>query len=168
MIKGTALRFLFYFRPMKKILVVCLGNICRSPMAHGLLRDKAEKRGIDLKIESAGTSNFHVDESPDNRAQEKMKSYGYNISDLRGRQFIPSDFEEYDEIFAMDENNYNDIIAQAQDRSEREKVKLFLSEINGENLSVPDPYFGHEDGFEHVFKLLDAASDNLLKRIEDE
>lgn len=147
--------------------MVCLGNICRSPMAEGILRKKAEEKGKNIFIDSAGTSNYHVGEHPDERATAKAKKYQVDISKLRGRQFSKDDFEKFDLILAMDTNNYSDIISKASNESEKQKVKMILNYSHpGKNLSVPDPYYGGDAGFEEVFSLLSEACDQILEEID--
>ena len=141
-----------------KVLFVCLGNICRSPMAHGLLRHLAEERNIVLEIDSCGTSGYHAGEAPDLRAQAKMIEKGVDISDLRSRPFRASDFDEFDEIYVMDKSNMNNVLHLAKNDSHRDKVKLFLSLGNTAQEEVPDPYYGSSDGFELVYQLLHEAS----------
>lgn len=150
---------------MKKYLMVCLGNICRSPMAEGILKRKLEEKGIEAKVDSAGTSNYHIDEAPDPRAREKAKEKGLDIDQLRGRQFTAADFDRYDEIFVMDKSNYENVTALAATADDKQKVKLILSELQSDEVAeVPDPYFGMEDGFEIVYQLLDKACENIAKR----
>lgn len=150
---------------MKKYLMVCLGNICRSPMAEGILKRKLEEKGIEAKVDSAGTSNYHIDEAPDPRAREKAKEKGLDIDQLRGRQFTAADFDRYDEIFVMDKSNYKNVTALAATADDKQKVKLILSELQSDEVAeVPDPYFGMEDGFEIVYQLLDKACENIAKR----
>lgn len=150
--------------------MVCLGNICRSPMAQGILEKKLEAKGIsDVHVDSAGTSDYHIDEEPDPRAQNKTKEYNIDISHLRGRQFLPEDFDTFDYIFAMDDSNYDNIVKLARDGNDQDKVEMILNlSFPGENLPVPDPYFGAEDGFEKVYQLLDQACEVLVKRLENE
>ncbi|MFZ5554176.1 MAG: low molecular weight protein-tyrosine-phosphatase [Bacteroidota bacterium] len=148
-----------------KILMVCLGNICRSPMAEGVLRFHAEKAGKNYIIDSAGTSNYHIGENPDARAVMKMKKYGIDISRLRARQFSRNDFLEFDLILAMDENNYRDIVRQAKSEEERMKVKMILEyTFPGERMPVPDPYYGGDSGFEQVYRLLDDACKIIIEQ----
>ncbi len=152
---------------MTRILLVCLGNICRSPMAHGILREKAKERGVDLKIESAGTGDYHIGEAPDPRAQEQLKKEGIDISDLRARQFEKEDFERFDRIFVMDEENLNEVRNQARSPEEENKVDVFLNTVEpGSDMPVPDPYFGGEKGFTKVHELLEKACETLLNEIE--
>ena len=142
-----------------KILVVCLGNICRSPLAEGILQSKLKDGFI---IESAGTGNWHVGKSPDERSVLIARKYGIDISKQRARQFHPDDFEKFDLIFVMDSQNYRDVLKLASNEVQRQKVKLIL-----EDADVPDPYFGGDDGFENVFQLLDRAADNLLDQLKN-
>ncbi len=148
-----------------KVLMVCLGNICRSPMAEGVLRYHANLNGLKIEIDSAGTGNYHVGEAPDKRAIQYMKSKGMDISNLRARQFSKHDFEEFDVIYAMDESNFQNIIRMATTQAHRSKVKMILNEVfENENRSVPDPYFGGVEGFEEVFSLLDHVSTGIIKK----
>ncbi len=145
--------------------MVCLGNICRSPMAEGVLRHHANLNGLKIEIDSAGTGNYHVGEAPDKRAIQYMKSKDMDISNLRARQFSKNDFEEFDIIYAMDDSNYRNILNLASSETHRSKVKMILNEISpSENRSVPDPYFGGMEGFEEVFGLLDEVSASLIQR----
>ena len=147
--------------------MVCLGNICRSPLAEGILRHKIEKAGLSAQVDSAGTGGWHAGEGPDQRSVQKGMEYGIDISRQRARQFKKSDFDEFDLIYAMDGSNYSDIIAQADNREDMDKVKMILNEIYpGEDRPVPDPYYGGEEGFENVYRLLDEACDKILKYID--
>lgn len=152
-----------------KILMVCLGNICRSPIAEGILRHKLQvMKNEDVKTDSAGTSNFHVGEQPDARMRMTAVKNGMDISDLRARQFVQSDFDEFDLIYAMDNANKMDILKLARNDADRAKVKLILDEIYpGENREVPDPYYGGDEGFQQVFDMLDDATDQLIARYVD-
>lgn len=150
-----------------KILMVCLGNICRSPLAEGVFRQKAQERGIAIEVDSCGTSDYHIGEAPDPRTIENAKENGFDISDLRGRQFSTADFDQFDRIYVMDQSNYNNVMALAESDEHRNKVKMILNEIHpGSNKPVPDPYFGGEDGFQTVFELLNNASDRILDELE--
>ena len=150
-----------------KILMVCLGNICRSPMAEGLLSQKVTNHKLPIEVDSAGTSGYHIGESPDSRMIETAKSFGVNIENLKARQFIVSDFDTFDFIYAMDASNYANIILLARTDADRNKVHLILNELEpGKNLEVPDPYFGGEKGFIEVFKMLDEATDQIIKKIK--
>lgn len=152
-----------------KILMVCLGNICRSPIAEGILRHKLRvMKNEDIQTDSAGTSNFHVGEQPDARMRMTAVKNGMDISDLRARQFVQSDFDEFDLIYVMDNANKMDILKLARNEADRAKVKLILDEIYpGENREVPDPYYGGDEGFQEVFDMLDDATDQLIARYID-
>ncbi len=153
----------------KKILMVCLGNICRSPLAEGILRDKIEKKGLKAEVDSAGTSNYHIDATPDKRSVLNARSHGIDISKLRARQFIREDFERFDRIYVMDSSNYGDVIRMARHDADREKVHMILNVLYPDsNMSVPDPYYGGEQGFENVFMLLNDACDTIASAIENE
>jgi protein-tyrosine phosphatase len=151
---------------MKKILMVCLGNICRSPLAEGILRMKAEQQGIDLEIDSAGTSNYHTGECPDKRTIQNALNHNVDVSKLKARQFTISDYDKFDHIFVMDNSNYGDVISLARNDNDKHKVELILERVYpGSKMSVPDPYFGGEQGFENVFILLDKACDEIINSI---
>ncbi len=146
--------------------MVCLGNICRSPLAEGILRHKTKQLNLDMEIDSAGTSNWHIDQHPDERSVMSAKKYGIDISKLKGRQFTVSDFDTFDLIFVMDSNNYSDVIALARNEEDKNKVELILNRVHkGSNMAVPDPYFGGEEGFENVYQLLDKACDEIIKAL---
>ncbi|MCK5846788.1 MAG: low molecular weight phosphotyrosine protein phosphatase, partial [Bacteroidales bacterium] len=123
---------------MQKVLMVCLGNICRSPMAEGVVRDEFRKRGINVQVDSAGTAAYHIGEGADSRAQAELLKHNIDISEERAQKFIPAHFQEYDFIFAMDKQNYLDIIMQAKTQKQRDKVSLFMDlSAYGEEVSVP-------------------------------
>jgi protein-tyrosine phosphatase len=150
-----------------KVLMVCLGNICRSPMADGLLRKKVNELGLSVSVDSAGTAGYHSGEKPDPRMRATAKKLGVNIDDLRARQFVVKDFDDFDLIYAMDASNYNNILSLARNDSDRSKVELILNELEpGKNLQVPDPYYGGEQGFIDVFNLLDAATDKIIQKLK--
>lgn len=150
-----------------KILMVCLGNICRSPLAEGILRKKALERNVDLTVDSCGTSSYHIDSPPDPRSAGNAKINGLDISSLRARQFRKDDFENFDRIYVMDHSNFNDITYLAENDEQLKKVKLILNELEPDsNKAVPDPYFGGEDGFQTVYDLLDKACDKILDDLE--
>lgn len=148
-----------------KILFVCLGNICRSPLAEGILREKVKNQHLDWKIDSAGTGSWHIGEAPDPRSQAKAREYGLDISDLRGRQFSKLDFDDYDLIITMDRSNYKNVLALADDGIDQNKVKMMLSFNPDPIEEVPDPYWD-DDGFEQVYQLLDKATDELIKQYQ--
>jgi protein-tyrosine phosphatase len=149
---------------MPKILMVCLGNICRSPLAEGLLASKLPK---DIfTVDSAGTGNWHVGKQPDPRSIAIAKLNGLDISTQKGRQFSVNDYDEYDYIYVMDNSNYKDVLALAPNEQAKSKVKLILDELfPGENVDVPDPYFGLPNGFETVYAMLNEACDNIAKKL---
>jgi protein-tyrosine phosphatase len=141
---------------MKKILMVCLGNICRSPLAEGILKSKLNPDFFI--VDSAGTAAYHVGELPDHRSIAIAKKNGIDISDQRARKFISNDFNEFDLIYAMDSENYKNICSLAKNESDLNKVKMILNEIKPlKDLSVPDPYYGGHGGFENVYEMLDKA-----------
>ena len=147
---------------MKRILMVCLGNICRSPMAEGILRQHAPDT---WHIDSAGTAAYHVGEPPDPRARATMKKNGLNIQSLRGRQFQVSDFDDFDLIYVMDHSNLNNVLALAPNDEARAKVQLLLNEaFPGENREVPDPYYGGDEGFDQVFDMLTRSAKAIVAR----
>ena len=154
-------------RPVK-VLLVCMGNICRSPMAEGILRHKALERLMSVETDSAGTINNHVGESPDPRAQKCMNAHDMDISDLRARQVRPSDFHTFDLLLAMDADNLNGLLRISPDVELAAKAKLMMAYAPAHPLrEVPDPYYGGAEGFEEVFSMLDEACDNLLDGLRD-
>lgn len=144
--------------------MVCLGNICRSPLAEGILKSKLDP--TSYLVESAGTGGWHVGELPDPRSIAVARKFGIDITDQRGKQFSTYDFEIYDHIFVMDNSNFLDVIKRARSEDEKAKVQLILEEIfPGEGVDVPDPYYGGDQGFENVFKMLDDACNTLATRL---
>lgn len=161
------MRVKFHYFCTMKILMVCLGNICRSPIAEGILRSKIISEGLDTFVDSAGTIALHSGEQPDKRMQATAISFGINISDLRARQFLKEDFKKFDIIYAMDKSNYADLVALADSELERSKIHLILNELeDAKDLEVPDPYFGGEQGFIDVYKMLDLATDKIIDKIK--
>jgi len=152
-----------------KILMVCLGNICRSPMADGLLRHKVQRDGISATVDSAGTANYHVGGPPDERMTETAMNNGIDLSSLRARQFGVSDFDSFDLIYVMDQSNYSNVTRLARNEKDINKVKLILLELGeSERISeVPDPYYGGQGGFDHVFDLLDRATDVIIEKLKN-
>lgn len=149
-----------------KILMVCLGNICRSPMAEGIMRHLVEEKELDWKIDSAGTGGWHIGEAPDPRAIATAKKHGIDISRLQARKFTYRDFGNFDHIFAMDSTNYADIIALSESEQERDKVQLFLeaADPNHPTKNVTDPWF--EDRlFEPVFQEIREACGKLVEKL---
>ena len=152
-----------------RILMVCLGNICRSPMADGLMRKKVQDNQLDVYVDSAGTANYHVGGAPDTRMTATAKSKGIDISGLKARQFIVSDFDAFDLIYVMDQSNYNNVVRLARNETDIQKVQLILElRTSPHEIEVPDPYYGGQDGFEYVYQLLDESTDIILKRLTNE
>ena len=148
-----------------RILMVCLGNICRSPLAEGILADKTKH--LNLEVESAGISAYHVGQSPDIRSIEIAIKYNIDLSKQKARQFNKLDFDRHDIIYAMDTDNYAHLINLTSNDYERNKIKLILNEINpGLNKSVPDPYYGGENGFQDVYNMLNQACNKIVQNIE--
>ncbi|MDP2088965.1 MAG: low molecular weight protein-tyrosine-phosphatase [Flavobacteriaceae bacterium] len=151
---------------MIKILMVCLGNICRSPLAEGILKSKVNS--LEVLVDSAGTSDFHQGDLPDSRSIQIAKKYGIDITDQRSRPFKISDFDAFDIIYVMDKSNYQNILNLAKNESDKQKVKLILSEINwSKSTEVPDPYNSGEKGFDQVFKMLDEACAIISSKLND-
>jgi len=147
-----------------KILMVCLGNICRSPLAEGILASKLPNE--KFLVDSAGTGSWHIGHAPDNRSIATAKKNGLNISNQRGRHFSRADFDTFDYIFVMDNSNYRDVIHLAQNETQKNKVQLILNAVfPDENVDVPDPYYGVANGFDMVYKMLDEACDIIAKRL---
>lgn len=149
-----------------RILMVCLGNICRSPMAEGVLRHLARERGLSITTDSAGTGDYHVGEAPDHRAQAAMRRQGLDISDLRARQVTPEDFDRFDLLLAMDGDNLRHMLRLAPSPAHAAKARLIMDHAPGHTLrEVPDPYFGGEEGFDAVLDMLMEACTNLLNDV---
>ena len=147
-----------------RILMVCLGNICRSPLAEGILREKTKH--LDLTIDSAGTAGYHIGKSPDPRAVAVAKKHDINISKLKARQFSRIDFENFDTIYVMDINNFSHLISLSSNAQERNKIRLILNEIDPKNHdSVPDPYYD-DNGFKKVYNMLNEACEKIAIKIE--
>ena len=149
---------------MTKILMVCLGNICRSPLAEGILYSKVNPD--EVFVDSAGTAAYHVGELPDSRSIAVARKYGIDLTYQRARKFTAKDFSKFDKIYAMDEYNYRNILSLAKNKEEAKKVKMILNETHPQqNLSVPDPYYGGDQGFENVYQMLDEACELIAKRL---
>ncbi len=137
--------------------MVCLGNICRSPLAEGIMQWQADAAGLQWYVDSAGTGAWHTGELPDRRSIAVARDNGIDIANQRARQFRQQDFEQFDTIFVMDESNLRDVLRLARSEEDRGKVSLMLDQTHpGQRRSVPDPYYD-DDGFEEVFQMLDAA-----------
>lgn len=147
-----------------KILMVCLGNICRSPLAEGLLASKLPKN--KFTVDSAGTGGYHIGREPDHRSIATAKKNGLDISHQKARKFTAKDFEDFDYIFVMDNSNYDDVVFLAKTEEHKQKVELILNELfPDDNVDVPDPYYGLQNGFDMVWEMLDEATDLLAKKL---
>jgi protein-tyrosine phosphatase len=147
-----------------KVLMVCLGNICRSPLAEGLLTSKLPKE--KFYVDSAGTGDWHVGRQPDERSIATALKHGIDISKQKGKHFTVQLFDEFDYIYVMDNSNYDDVIFLATSDVQKEKVKLILEELfPGDNVDVPDPYYGLQNGFDMVYEMLDEATDSIAKKL---
>ncbi len=147
-----------------KILMVCLGNICRSPLAEGILQSKLPQG--DFIVDSAGTGNWHAGQQPDHRSVATAKNRGLDISCQKARQIKVSDFTEFDHIYVMDTSNLNDVQRLAPNASAKAKVKLMMDELfPGEKINVPDPYYGGPEGFDKVYDMLDEACELVAKKL---
>ncbi len=152
---------------MMKILFVCMGNICRSPMAEGVVREVFKKRGIEAELDSAGTGAWHAGEPPDYRAQRELKKHGISIADLRARKIRYQDLNYYDKIYAMDASNYSDIMMMA-DKEQAGKIDMFMNIAEpGRNKSVPDPYYDDDKGFATVYEMIKKSAEALADKMEN-
>ncbi|WP_421805578.1 low molecular weight protein-tyrosine-phosphatase [Flagellimonas sp.] len=146
-----------------KVLMVCLGNICRSPLAEGILRSKVDSDKV--LVDSAGTAGYHIGNPPDKRSIAVAQKYGLDISHQRCRKFSRLDFLEFDLIYVMDRSNFSDVAQLASNPQEAQKVKLLLSEVDLDLQEVPDPYYGGDDGFENVYQMVDQACEAIAKKL---
>ncbi|MGI9281530.1 MAG: low molecular weight protein-tyrosine-phosphatase [Endozoicomonas sp.] len=153
---------------MIKVLFVCLGNICRSPTAHGVFVHQVELAGLSdrIEVDSAGTSGWHKEAEPDGRSMKEAARLGYDLSFIRSRQVDISDFDEFDYVLAMDESNLSDLLAMCPPEH-RHKVQLFLSFSNVSESEVPDPYYGGAQGFSDVLSLVEQGGQALLEHIQN-
>ncbi len=148
--------------------MVCLGNICRSPLADGLLRKKVSDNKLNVEVDSAGTSGIHSGEAPDARMCQTAKKFGTPIDELRSRKFVIEDFDNFDKIYVMDKSNKANILQMARNEEDKKKVELILNmSFPLQNKEVPDPYYGGEEGFIEVYHLLDAATDRIIEKIKN-
>lgn len=148
-----------------KILMVCLGNICRSPLAEGILQDKAFGAGLTWSIESAGTNSYHTGEPPHHLSQKVARLNGIDISQQRARRFTANDFEVYDKIYALAEDVMDEMKRIAGKKFDAAKAELLMNEIYpGKNMDVPDPWYGPEPGYHEVFALIDKACDAIIEK----
>lgn len=148
---------------MRKVLMVCLGNICRSPLAHGVLEHMVDP--AQIQVDSAGTGAYHIGKAPDRRSIHIAGIHSLDISQQRARQFCREDFKVFDHILVMDRDNLRDVLALAPDRESEEKVSLLLSHTNSPIDEVPDPYYGGEEGFEYVYYLIHQACKELVIKL---
>ena len=149
---------------MVKVLMVCLGNICRSPLAEGILKSKVNLN--EVTIDSAGTAAYHVGNLPDPRSIAVAKKHGIDITTQRARKFTVKDFDSFDFIYAMDQNNFDYILKLSRNKEDKKKVLLILNEVRPfQNNSVPDPYYGGDDGFENVYQMLNKACAEIASKL---
>ncbi|MBE0638794.1 MAG: low molecular weight phosphotyrosine protein phosphatase [Bacteroidales bacterium] len=147
--------------------MVCLGNICRSPLAEGILRQKITERNLEVEVHSSGTSNYHISESADSRMISTARRHGIDISNHKARQFVVNDFDYYDKIYVMDGQNFRNVSRLARNDEDRSKVQLIMNVVEpASHFEVPDPYYSGNDGFELVFKMLDEACEKIADNIE--
>lgn len=146
--------------------MVCLGNICRSPLADALLKKKVAELGLNIEVDSAGTSDYHIGGEPDKRTQENALNHGLDMSFLRARQFTKKDFDTFDLIYVMDKSNESNVLSLTTNSNHKDKVKLILDLLDDTKYNeVPDPYYGGEQGFETVYTILDQATNKILEEI---
>ncbi len=144
--------------------MVCLGNICRSPLAEGIMKAQIELNNLDWEVDSAGTSSYHEGEKPDRRSVQVAREHGLDITNQRAQQFQAAHLDQYDLIFAMDAQNNRDILSLATTTDQKEKVKLILNMVDpGQNQGVPDPYWD-DNGFEKVYQMLDLACEKIIEK----
>ncbi len=152
---------------MRKILMVCLGNICRSPLAEGILKSKVN--GKKVLVDSAGTGGWHIGKLPHERSIEVAAKYNIDITDQRCRKFVVSDFDAFDQIYVMDRSNYENVIAMARKQADMAKVIMIRDEIfSTSGRDVPDPYYDDESGFEIVYQMIDELCDIIAKKLNNE
>lgn len=150
-----------------KVLMVCLGNICRSPLAQGILESKIDV-SMQIEVDSAGTAAWHSGNKPDERSILVAKKYGIDISNQKARLFTPDDFNNFDYIYVMDQSNYKNVMQLAPSNNTRAKVEIILNELYpDENREVPDPYYGGANGFEEVYNMLDKACNQIIHKIKN-
>src|SRR4051812_4920403 len=148
-----------------KILMVCLGNICRSPLAEGILKHKVQQAGLNWTIESAGTNGYHTGEAPHRLSQKVAKLNGIDICDQRARQFVKADMDRYDKIYALADDVVDEIRRIAKEKFDPARVDLLMNEVYpGKNHSVPDPWYGPEPGYHEVYQLIDEACERIVER----
>lgn len=149
--------------------MVCLGNICRSPLAEGIMKEKYKKYQIHGLVDSAGTASYHEGEKPDSRSIDVARKHGIDITDQRARHFEYKDFNQFDLILVMDQENYRNVMMMAKSPEEKSKVSMIMNHLwEDKNIPVPDPYYGGKDGFENVFKMLDDACESIALKIRNQ
>ncbi|MFM8448677.1 MAG: low molecular weight protein-tyrosine-phosphatase [Haliscomenobacter sp.] len=146
-----------------RILMVCLGNICRSPLAEGVLRHKIQAAGLDWEVDSAGTGGWHRGELPDRRSIAVSRNHGIDITYQRARQLQPTDFQQFDLILVMDKSNLQEVQRLAPDTASRSKVRLLLDYAHGQLDEVPDPYYD-DQAFEPVFQMIHSACEEIIQK----
>ncbi len=147
------------------ILMVCLGNICRSPLAEGVLQHKAAAAGLDWQVDSAGTNGYHVGEAPHKLSQKVAKMNGIDIGNQKARRFSASDFKNYDKIYAMADEVIDEMKWIAGDKYDASKVDLLMNELHpGKNEDIPDPWYGTEPGYHKTYEMIDQATDALIEK----
>ena len=145
--------------------MVCLGNICRSPLAEGILREKARAAGLDWEVDSAGTNGYHIGEAPHPLSQKVARYYGIDISRQRARRFTAADFQRFDKIYGMAADVVDEMRRIAGRQFEPTKVELLMNEVHpGHDADVPDPYYGPEPGYHEVYTMIDAAADKIIAK----
>ena len=148
-----------------KVLFVCLGNICRSPLAEGILRQKIQAAGLDWEVDSAGTNGYHTGEAPHHLSQKVARLGGIDISRQRARQFTPADFQRFDKIYALAGDVVDDIRRISGKKFDPAKIDLLMNEVHpGQDADVPDPFYGPEPGYQEVFKMISAAADKIVAK----
>ncbi|MCH2080956.1 MAG: low molecular weight phosphotyrosine protein phosphatase [Saprospiraceae bacterium] len=148
-----------------KILMVCLGNICRSPLAEGILKEKIKIQGLDWEVDSAGTGSWHVGEKPDRRSIAIARQHHINLTDQRARQLKATDLDSFDLIIGMDRSNRNNIIKLSTNAQQEKKIHLIMDFIYpNQEIEVPDPYYDR-DGFEEVYEMIDKATDAMIEKL---
>lgn len=152
-----------------RILMVCLGNICRSPLADGVLRHKVKERNLPWVVDSAGTASYHIGSPPDLRMVKTASKHGVDIGFLRARQFTSEDFNAFDRILVMDKSNYVNVLNLASYQEDKNKVMFLMDYLHpSQQKEVPDPYYGVQEDFDVVYKLVDEATDAILIKESNE
>ena len=147
-----------------KVLMVCLGNICRSPLAEGILQSYIDQHNLDWEVDSSGTSSYHLGSLPDRRSIAVAKAHGIDITNQKARQFVVNDFDRFDQIFVMDSSNYQNVQRLARNKNDKSKIDLIMNQAyENQNRAVPDPYWD-DNGFEQVYQMLDKAVQIFLQK----